>query len=199
MSQQVDIANAALTFLGEPLITGFDDESHAARLCLTHYGPCRDALLEDAEWSFALEQFQPSAASEGPLYGYSNRYPMPANILRVVDVQPAVGGLSYLFDPNERNRRQEPHQVIGRYIHADRDIYCTGIKRIDQEGIFSPSFIRALTFYLAYSIAIPLTESNSKRDEAKGMWLVELKRAEGLDGMNSSTRRLRTNAIVGKR
>ncbi len=207
MSQRVDVANQALTFLGARPITGFEDETVEALLVKTHYGPCRDTMLEDAEWTFATRQFVPARLEDDPIRGFEMQFAVPAECIRVTGVYPANRGSTNPLpqyahrDMREREVRHE-QQVNARgtlVILADEEIVCKGVFRSDGEGQFPPSFAKALSFYLAYTIAPALTESNDKRTHAYQMWMIEMQKAQSLDGQRNSTRRLRTAHIVGGR
>lgn len=202
MSERVAIANEALTAIGENPITGFEDETNAALVCKTHYGPTRDALLEEAEWNFATKMFDPAQTTASPLYEWDYQFQIPADCLRVTDVWPSNLGVRPFAVYDERSamvRPRVPHRIMGRLILANEDIYASGIFRIEEEGHFTPSFRKCLAYALAADIALPLTKNAQIRADMMQMKLAYLKKAEGLDGMANSMRQMRTRAIIGRR
>ena len=49
----VDVANKALSYLGEDTIISFNDDSEQARVINKHYDLCRNTLLQGHNWNFA--------------------------------------------------------------------------------------------------------------------------------------------------
>lgn len=197
MGQRTDICNIALVMLGEDQITSIDEDSGKAQALKVNYAIARDATLEAHEWSFAIRQFKPDLLADPPLWQYDLQYQIPADILRVLAVElPTFGKSAQLpytgYTDERRVRNQVDHEVQGRLILCDRrDIYCTGIARVEEEGIFSNLFIHAFAAKLAVLCCYAITESNSKFDRAVGLYGGFIQEAKSRDGMQSSTRRLR--------
>lgn len=197
MTQRTDIANIALGMLGEAQITSIDDEnSRVATAIKINYNIARDATLEAYEWSFAKQQFKPSLLPDKPLWQYTYQYTIPPVILRVLEVErfPVGSGQPVLHEHghNSRPRRAVDHEVQGRLILTNYDpIYCTGIARIEQEGLFSNLFVHAFAAKLAMLVCYTVTESNSKFDRVTGLFGGFINEARSRDGQQSSTRRLR--------
>ena len=102
MTERINIANLALTWLGEEIITSLEDESDAAIIMSINYAPARDATLEAHDWSFAIFRFIPPKNAVEPIYGASAAFDVPANILRVISVD----------DPNTVNISTGVYQPI---------------------------------------------------------------------------------------
>lgn len=200
MSERIDIANIALTLLGEEPITSVDDDSKTALAIKNNYDVARDAALEAYEWSFAITQFKPALNEAPPLWMYDYAFDIPSNILRVlaVESQPSFRGSDVLDNVSGlRHRHQVDHEVQGRQILTScNPIYCTGIKRIDQEGLFSGLFIHAFAAKLAMLICYAVTESNSKFDRMAALFGGFIQEARSRDGQQSSTRRVRHNRAL---
>ncbi len=81
MTERVDIANLALTLLGEEPITSLEDDLKRAKVLKLHYAPARDATLEAFEWSFARKRFKPAKLLDVPLWGYDYAFEIPARLL----------------------------------------------------------------------------------------------------------------------
>ena len=56
MSARTDIVNFALGFLGEGPINSLEDDSDKARTMSAFYFIARDAVLEDANWTFVTKR-----------------------------------------------------------------------------------------------------------------------------------------------
>ncbi len=194
MTQRTDIANIALGMLGEDPITSIDDDLDRAKAVKVNYAIARDATLEAHEWSFAITQFKPALLSEPPLWMYTHAFKIPAEILRVLAVERYMGHAIGFDQDRRRRRHQADHEVQGRMILAnEEEIFCTGIRRVEEEGLFSNLFCHAFAAKLAMLICYRITESNSKFDRVVGLYGGFIQEARSRDGMQSSTRRLRND------
>ena len=168
MSIRIDVCNFALTVLGENRITSIEDESDRAETLEAIYYIARDSVLEEAEWTFATRRFLPALSSTAPEWGWSNAFPVPSDIVRVTQVDKnwtASGG--YIYDV-QQERNPVDHVVeyvsgVGRAILCnEEEVFCKGVRRIEDEGIYSPLFVEAFGCKLAYLAADAITASNTK-------------------------------------
>ncbi|HHJ80413.1 MAG TPA: hypothetical protein ENJ65_02135, partial [Candidatus Tenderia electrophaga] len=138
MSSEVQICNQALSFLGAQLITSLDDNTVPAQLCKLHYAPLRDTVLSDGNWTFAMARRRLSADPTPPEFGWSNRYRLPNDLLRVVRVftDASIGA----------RRSGVEHQREGDFllVNYGGPLYLQYIARITDPSKFSPGFIQAL-------------------------------------------------------
>lgn len=199
MAQRTDIANIALSLLGEEAITSIDDEEDKkAGIIRVHYDVARDATLEAHEWSFAMERFSLDApAAEAPVWGYSYRHKIPADILRVIAVEKDYSpSVPVQTNSGGRNRNQVNHVVEKGYILSDwSSIQCLGISRVEGEGAFSNLFTHAFACKLAIFCCYAITESNSKFQHVAQLYKGAMDEAKSRDGMQSSTRRMRNHSM----
>jgi len=82
-STELDVANLALSYLGEPPIGSLADNVARARVMNSLLGIARDKTLRENDWNFSTAWIVPAALgtlSIGPL---QNRFPMPSDCLRV--------------------------------------------------------------------------------------------------------------------
>ena len=84
MSSAVDICNIALRKLGASTIMSLDDESEEARLCKLLFPFVRDCELRKYFWSFAIKRVLLPASVEVPAFGYTTKYNLPSDFLRLV-------------------------------------------------------------------------------------------------------------------
>ena len=187
MTERVDIANLALGWMGEDPITSLEDDSERALQMQLNYAAARDATLEAHEWSFAIERFIPGKVDPKPEYGVTNRFSIPPYIIRVLSVdngQPE--------DPIGSNEQLD-WVAEGGYILCNEDvIYCRGIRRITQEGKFSPLFVHALAAKLASLTALVLTGSRDIQANMLGYYAGFIGEAKSRDGLQGRSRRLRS-------
>jgi hypothetical protein len=195
MTERVDIANIALSLLGQNEIESLEDSGKAATQMKLHYTIARDATLEAYEWTFAMTRFIPNALEDPPLWGWEFAFPIPVDVLRVLQVDRNTATAAVIRD-NRQQRNQVDHVVEGKEILTNENpIYCTGIKRIEQEGMFSNLFAHAFAAKLAFLTCYAITESHGKLDRIAGIYKGFITEAKTRDGMQSTTRRMRTRSL----
>lgn len=191
MTERVDIANQALLWLGEDVITGFEDDSVRANIMLVNYIPARDATLEAHEWSFAIERFIPGKLEAKPEFGGLNAFSVPPEILRVltVDQEHSTPVIS-----NKIGSYEQLDWVLegGHILCKEEVIYCRGIRRIEQEGKFSPLFVHALAAKLASLTALALTASAEIQGNMFALYDRFIHEAKSRDGLQGRTKRIRS-------
>ena len=202
MSARVDIANFALGFLGEGAINSLEDDSDKARTLKTFYYIARDAVLEDANWTFATKRFQPARNATDPPFQWGASFTIPSDIMRVTFVLRSfgVGNLlpyTYYDFPEEINAA---HVIEGNEILTNDDpIYCLGIRYMEDEGAYSPLFIEAFAAKLAYLSALSIGSSIEKQNQALAFHTGLIKSAKSRDGMQNTTRRFRNRWLQQSR
>ncbi len=193
MSARIDISNIALSLLGAGSITSIEDDSPEAKAIKIHYDIARDATLEAYEWSFAIKRFTPPKSSTAPLWGFSSAFPIPSEILRVLQVDLNFSS-PFLTQRDDGRRNQVFHVVEGREILCNEEaIFCTGIRRVADEGIYSNLFAHAFAAKLAMLISYMISESNSKFQAMAAIYAGTIAEAKTRDGQQGSTRRMRSN------
>lgn len=145
MASEVSICSQALARVGQGPITNIDDQDRLARVCKLHYADKRDALLRNYRWKFAIKRASDLAAlSPAPTYGYSYRYAVPNDCLRVLAVNDLDPEFDEEMDPTLWDRE-------GDAIVTDEapTISLRYIARITDPTRFDPMFADALSIYLA--------------------------------------------------
>lgn len=146
-ASEVSICNMALTKLGGSIIISLNDESNEAKLCKANYDSCRDAVLEERDWTFAVERKILPALSEAPSFYFSSASQLPSDCIRVLGVYKS--GISRT--PIEWSL--EGRKILSNYA----PLYVKYIKRVTDPNIMSPGFIKALAARLEWELCVPLT------------------------------------------
>lgn len=198
MSIRIDVVNYALSLLGAEAITSIEDDAPEARVMRNFYYIARDSTLEEAEWTFAKKRFKPAESEIARVWGWSFAFPIPSDIIRVTRVDRNWIPLSNLSDNQYRNPSQ--HEVEGRVIVTnDEEIFCTGIRKIEDEGIYSSLFTEAFATKLAMLACLAITESNTKLQIYAATYEKLLRTAKTRDGMQNTTRRYRNTVLSRSR
>lgn len=160
MYTKTKIFNLALANLGvSAIIQNMDEESEQAILLNNYYETARDTVLEAHEWSFACAYKELSTAFEKSPDGnflYSFAYPndciSPRAIIDKADNKEKKF-VTAIDSTGEKVILTDSNPCILRYS-----------KRVLNESYFTPAFVNALAFYLAYLSAQVITGSGNKKN-----------------------------------
>ena len=149
MSSVVQICNIALTNIGETKIAALNEENERARVVNLRYEDCRDSVLRTHPWNCAVTRVELSADVTAPSWGYAKRFALPADCLRVLDVE----------------NNFEKYEVEGRYLVTDStSMKLKYIKRVTDPTEFDSLLLHAISLKLASEIAENLTGRADLRD-----------------------------------
>jgi hypothetical protein len=194
--------NQSLTWLGEKPITSLEDELDTAHVMSINYVPARDATLEAHDWSFAIMRFIPPLNATPPIYGASAAFDVPTNILRVISVDdPKTASFSTgVYTPVINSKEQLDWVFENRQVICNEEvIHCRGIRRVEQEGLFSPNFVQAFAAKLAFLTAMSLTSSASIQANMKEFYDEFILVAKSRDGLQGRSKRLRNRDLLKSR
>lgn len=167
MASSVQIANSALTKLGESRIMSLDDNVKAAREINAIFELRRNALLRAYNWNFAMKRASLPALADEPVWGYSLAYQLPSDCMRPVQVGEyyVIPGLADYIGGTD----DEPFRIEGRTIVTDwsAPLNIRYIRKVTNTGEFDDLFVEALAWDIAVNVAEPLTQSTSKKESAK--------------------------------
>lgn len=155
------ICNLALLLLGEPPITnltGPSPKSKSTSACDEWYDTCRRELLELCCWNFAIERKKLPLLNATPAFGYSYKYKLPAEFLKLVAIQDSdetgLNSIDFKIEGDELlydNANGDPIEV--RYVYDIEDV-----------SKFSATFVTALVTSLAFRICIAINGSKTLYD-----------------------------------
>lgn len=170
----VAICNRALNAIGQESITALDEGTTRAVICNRLYTELRDELLQDHPWNFATKRTALAASVDTPAYEWDYQYPFPADAVRILSV-------------NEDYQKVEWWSE-GRNIltNWESPIYCKYISNDLDEITFPPKFVTALAARLAVELAMPLTESSSRREAMAKEYQIAIRAARGADARESA-------------
>ena len=180
---KVDVANKALSYLGEDTILSFNDDSEQARVIKTHYDLCRNTLLQGHNWNFATVRASLTAVSghTDPVYPYA--YEIPANCLKIIRT-----------DSCEKNWRRFRDKIYS----LDSTFPCEYIAS-DSEDYFSPLFESALVFYIASVIALTVSGDRATQQDAFKLYGQSLLGAISANDLEQGKKSLNSNDGVAMR
>lgn len=98
MATPTDIANMALSHLGEGRIVDLSDASEEAQVMNLWFDTARRRALRSDNWSCAQKRAALSASVTPPAFGFSNSFPLPADYLRLTSIENAGPGLEFKIE-----------------------------------------------------------------------------------------------------
>jgi len=160
MASKVEIANRALTKLGEERILLLTDDLKAARVMNSMFDLVRDAEIRRFNWNFAMKRDSLLALVDAPAWGFKYQYPLPADFLHLVQVN------EYYVRTNVTYRGQwavEAGKILTDY---DAPLKVRYLSRVTDTALFDPLFVEVLACKLAMEACETLTQSESKMGRA---------------------------------
>ena len=165
MASQVQIANRALTKVGESRIMSMSDDVEAARTADSLWDIVRDAELRTRKWKFSISRTSLAALASAPSWGFDYQYQLPTDCLRVLQVGEYYPGVSL---SDYRNSDTAEWRVEGRVIMSNDSapLKIRYISRVEDTEQWDSAFVEAFACRLAVELAERLTQSNTKRQLA---------------------------------
>lgn len=181
----VTVCNLALGRLGQAPILSLDDQDTRAELCARHFPSLLETVLEEREWSFAVEERVLTHDPTAPVSintSFTERYLIPSDVVRVLQADDGTGDLQW--------------QPEGGYILTPTIGTCTVrvLKKVGVE-VASPGFCRALATRLASELATALTKNAALGMRLLEEYEVQLRKAAALDGLQGRSKLLKSNTL----
>jgi len=159
MSSKVDIANMALSYLGESSIISFTDETTPAETINLQYELSKKYLLMHHNWWFAtkrqtLTEVTPLTLPLTLDPKWPHVFIYPSACLKMLRV----------------DNDDQPWQRFKDEIRTDAATFsCEYIEDVGEQ-YFSPAFEEAFVYYLASKIALSVTGDRQLKNEAREMY-----------------------------
>ncbi len=184
MASQVEIANRALTKIGEARILSLTDDVEAARVVSSLWDIVCDAELRSRNWNFSIVRTSLPALTAAPSWGFDYQFQLPSDCLRVIQVDEYFPGPSM---SDYRNRSEALYQIEGGKILTDLEapLKIRYVSRIEDTGSWDSAFIEVFACRLAVEICERLTQSNTKRDLAWNEYGEAIKSAVRADAVEN--------------
>lgn len=199
MSSPTQIANLALSWMGQNLINDLGDNQNEAVVMNANYALSRDKTLEDAAWTFATIRKILAPLAEAPEFGGGRQFAIPTNVLRVHRVfRPDLTSQSTLTSVNKFQNADWVRN--GNVIIANEAaIWTILIVQVTNTALFSPGFIHALAARMAADTAMTLTESSKLEEKMEARYDTKLADAKYTDGSQGRTEIIKSSRLTGTR
>lgn len=166
MASEISICNMALSRIGNSrFINSMSEKSKEAEQCALHYDHCRDTVLSDFPWNFALKRVAlGDTGNPPPEWKYAYSY--PTDCLKAITI----------ISPGEKYPR--PDSAVNFEVGSDdsgtgKVIYCDQpqawlryVSKVTDINMFDSLFIDALTWRLTAELARSLASNAGIGNEA---------------------------------
>lgn len=161
----LDICNSALFALGGNEITSFSDGTTGAKLCAAFWAKAVDAVLRLHPWNCAIKRAQLIPDVAAPLYEWTAAFTLPSDLLRLLDMD---GVKQYKSE-------------AGKILCNESALNVRYVYRNDSPAGWDALLVAAVTVYLQFLLAYPLTKSNTTQEKQWGLFTELLRTARSVD------------------
>ena len=166
MATQLQICNNGILLLGATPIASISDSSTEAVLCSNMWEQSKNAVLRIHPWNFAIKRALLATPDvPAPAYEWLASFTLPTDLLRLLE----VNGIT-------------KYKVEGRKVLCDEA--SLAIRYVFKNDTFSDwdaLFIEAMSAYMAFKLAYPLTKSNTTKKDMWDLFTEMLRTAKAID------------------
>lgn len=161
MASQLEIANWAMTLIGEGRLSSISDPTGNAELVSAGWAMVRDNLLSaPSAWSFAIQRAALAADTDAPAWGFSAQYTIAGDVVRVLQVSETYPGLD-LSDNYQSDGRLFVREADKILTDLGAPLYVKWIVNSVDVGLWHASFAKLMACDLAEFVNPRATESDS--------------------------------------
>lgn len=166
-ASDIELINRSLALLGIESITSLSDNSKQASIARVLFDDTRAAVFRAHPWNCLTKRASLPKDVTAPVYGYNNRFVLPADFLRLLEVE---------------NPTQVVFQLERRHILADEDVmnikYTSLVTDVTQ---YDTLLVDTLASRVAADLAQPLLQSTSAMEQMWQMYELKLREAKFVD------------------
>lgn len=160
-----NICNSAILVLGGSKITSFADASAEAVLCSQFWEQSVDAVLRLHPWNCAIKRTTLTPDVTAPEYEWTYAFTLPADLIRLLDLDDVTD-----------------YKVEGQKVLCDESaLNIKYVFRNSDPATWDRLLVEAMTAYMAFKLAYPLTKSNTTRGEQWKLFTELLRTAKNVD------------------
>jgi len=203
MAAKVDVANLALSYLGDAFITAADLTTPStvhAQLIVNVLDQTLDDFVAEHDWDFSMRWSAVYTAIPGvssPDYDFY--FDLPDGVTLVGNPS-TVDPYCLLVRKTSHDDAQEPWTVEGRRLGmlSSNTVQMWYRSRPDISA-WTPAAITAVSYLIASKVAYAITESESREQAMKRLAELETRRARSQDSFQAPARATRTRSLIDVR
>ncbi|MCO7511795.1 hypothetical protein NJH77_21325 [Serratia fonticola] len=181
MASVIQICNVALSRLGNSrVIASLTEKSKEAAACSLFYEDCRDAVLADFPWGFAMKRLALAELDiTQPDWQFSYRY--PTDCMRLEEIYPPDGARYTTPEFRVPFETGAEEDGAGRLILTNLpNAWIRYVSRITDPNMYGPEFRDALSWRIAAEINMQITGDTNKGNEAAQKYQLSISAASAL-------------------
>lgn len=171
MASDVSICSAALARLGDPPIASLTENSPRAILCNSIYPDARQDVLLSHLWNCLTKRVVLSPISTAPAFGWSKRFALPEDCLRVIGVGDEGA--------------PEDYRVEGREVLYDGSTLRLVYIADKPAAEWSAGLVTVMTARMVAELAYPITKSATLADSKAQQYERIARRERSIDGQEN--------------
>ena len=175
MASSVEICNLALYMVGAERISSFSETTKRAKLCNDIYEIERDSFLGSHPWNFATRRVELAKTATTPEFGYEYEYQLPADCLRVVELE--YNDIEFKIEGDKLLTNEATIKI--EYIAKEEDT-----------SKYPAHVIDALSAKIAVKLSYPLVQSRELKLELRDNARTALSSARLFDAQEGTPREL---------
>lgn len=189
MISKITVCNLALAQLGQAPISSLDQDDEKARRLNLFYEPVRDEVLRTHNWAFAGAE-EPLVLIEEVHGKFLYKYPAEALFVRRV------------FDPNSGRKALKFREFFRTDLYcrvletSSSQAYAEYTRRILDENLFDPAFVKSFSLALACDLAIALTGDSSLASQLLQKYTLSLDEARRSNMTENFSRAAQNDAFT---
>lgn len=177
VSSMVQVANLALTHLGEGAIESLTQNNDRAIALNEVFEATKRAELRRNTWGFAVRRASLAKLTAQTAWGGKNQFPVPDGFIRLVFDDETEQRKDWMVESNSDDTKvivtTDGAPLNIKYIHD-----------ISAPGLFDDLFVQSFAAKLAMDTCYRITGSNAKYDRAKDAYddaLAEARRVKAIE------------------
>jgi len=169
-SADINIINRALALLGVSSITSLSDTSKPAATASVLWDDTRAAVFRSHPWNCLTKRVALAQSSTTPAYGYTYQYQLPADFLRLIQLENAT----------------DNYQIENDFILYDNDtLNIQYLALITDVTKYDTLLVDTLAARLAAELAQPLLQSTGAMEKMWAVYDLKLKEARYVDAQEN--------------
>ncbi|MDL2291293.1 hypothetical protein LJC09_04235 [Desulfovibrio sp. OttesenSCG-928-F20] len=170
----LDIINRALDFIGQQPLVSLDESGPVAARVQRMWPQARDAVLREHNWKCAIRRTGLNRLKDPPLFGFSARFQLPPDFLRLVATNPEGARV----------------EVEGASLLADcGKLSVAYVARLDDPRLYDAALAEALSLKLAAELAFGSSASTSLAQQMEVRYQQKLRDARSYDSREGAGER----------
>lgn len=185
MSSETEIANRAITKIGDERILSLLDDTNPGRVLNSMFAQVRDAELRRHRWKFSTKRTSLPALVAVPAFGYLYQYALPSDFLAIIQVN------DFYVRPSTKDKgpwsieRLSDDSGTGLLTDLVAPLNTRYVSRVTDTAFFDPLFVECMACKLALEATESLTKGLVDKDGLRQDYKFALLEAVRVDAIEN--------------